>query len=171
MLTKADIEKYFLAEKQESLFFLILGAFAIVAAVSFYFFLKNNFFKGAAIPLLVIGLVQIIVGYSVYSRSDNQRIENVYAYDMNPNKLKTEELPRMRTVSKNFQLYRLIEITFLVIGVALAIYFKSNERKTFIVGLGITLAIQSAIMLGADYFAEKRGLVFQQQLENFAQGK
>jgi len=38
-------------------------------------------------------------------------------------------------------------------------------------GLGIGLTIQSTIMLGADYFAEKRGLVYQQQLENFAQGK
>jgi hypothetical protein len=171
MLTKADIEKYFFAAKQESLLFLIIGALAIVAAISFYFFLKNNFYKGAAVPLLVIGLVQMIVGYSVYSRSDNQRIDMVYAYDMNPHKLKTEELPRMITVNKNFQLYRWIEIVFLIIGAALAIYFKSDATKTFFMGLGIGLTIQSTIMLGADYFAEKRGLVYQQQLENFAQGK
>ena len=171
MLTKTDIEKYFFAEKHESLFFMIVGAVAILLAISFYVFLKNHFYKGAAIPLLLIGLVQVIVGYTVYARSDNQRIDNVYAYDMNPSKLKHEELPRIETVNKNFAIYRWVEIFFLIAGLILLFYFKGNEHKTLFLGLGLTLAIQSAIMLGADYFAEKRALIYQQQLESFAQQK
>jgi Mg2+/citrate symporter len=147
--------------------FLIVGIIAILLAITFYFFLKNNFYKGAAVPLLVIGLIQIIVGYTVYARSDKQRIDNVYAYDMNPGKLKNEELPRMQTVNKNFIIYRWIEIVFVVTGISLTIYFKGNQEKLFWFGLGITLAIQAALMFGADFFAEKRAKIYTEQLESF----
>jgi len=167
MFTKADIEKYFLAEKQGSLLFLILGVIAILLAVAFYFFLKNNFYKGAAIPLLVIGLIQVVAGYTVYARSDKQRIDNVYVYDMNPGKLRNEELPRMKTVNKNFLIYKWIEIALLITGIFLIIYFKSNEAKTFWFGLGVTLAIESVLMFSADFFAEKRAKIYTEQLEVF----
>src|SRR5437762_4412597 len=98
MFSKQDIEKYFLAEKQLGLLFIVVGAVAIVLAIIFFFLLKTSFYKGAAIPLLVIGLIQLIAGTTVYKRSDNDRIRNVYAYDMNPGQLKNEELPRMQAV-------------------------------------------------------------------------
>jgi membrane-associated phospholipid phosphatase len=171
MLTKTDIEKYFFAEKQESLLFIIIGVITILLAITFFFFLKNNFYKGAAVPLLVIGLVQAIVGYTVHARSDDQRIANVYAFDMNPGKLKNEELPRMKTVNRNFVIYRWVEITLALTGIALIFFYKDNTEKNFWFGLGITLTIQSVLMLGADYFAEKRAKIFTQQLESFMQKK
>ena len=66
------IYKYFIAEKQESLLFLIIGILAILLAIVFWFFIKSSpsFFKGAAIPLLAIGLIQLVVDYTVYSRTD-----------------------------------------------------------------------------------------------------
>ena len=88
MFTKADIEKYFNAEKQGSLLFLGIALAAIIAAAFVFFILKSNFNKGAAIPLLVFGLLLGAVGIAVYARSDNQRITTVYAYDKNPAKLK-----------------------------------------------------------------------------------
>ncbi len=88
MFTKADIEKYFNAEKAESLLFLGIGIAGIIVAVLFLFVLKTQFYKGAAVPLLLVGVVMGIVGYTVYTRSDGDRIRNVYAYDMNPGELK-----------------------------------------------------------------------------------
>ena len=126
MFTKADIEKYFLAEKNESLIFLIIGVTAILFAIGFFFFWKTNFAKGAAVPLLIIGLVQAAAGYVVYARSDNQRIDNVYAYDMNPAKLKNEELPRMKTVNRNFLIYRWVEILFVVTGLVLIFLYNKQ---------------------------------------------
>lgn len=168
MFTKTDIEKYFFAEKQESLFFLIIGLIAILLAISVYFFLKSNFYKGAAIPLLVIGLIQVVVGYTVYSRSDKQRIDNVYAFDMNPWKLKNGELQRMKTVNRNFIIYRWIEIALTITGIALVFCFRGENEKSFWLGLGIALTVQAAIMLRADYFAEKRAKVYMEQLKTFA---
>ena len=51
MLSKADIEKYFIAEKQESLVFLVIGMAAILLALIFYFTVKTQVYRGAAIPL------------------------------------------------------------------------------------------------------------------------
>ena len=48
MFSKADIEKYFIAEKTGGLVFAVAGAAAIVLALLFIFYLKANFYKGAA---------------------------------------------------------------------------------------------------------------------------
>ena len=167
MFTKTDIEKYFFAEKQESLVFLVIGVVAVLIAATFYFLLKNNLYKGAAIPLLIIGIIQVIVGYTVYGRTDGQRIDNVYAFDMNPGKLKNEELPRMEKVSRDFVIYRWLEIAFIAAGMVLIFYFRRNIERSFWLGFGLALALQAAIMLVADHFAEKRATVYTTQLRNF----
>jgi hypothetical protein len=171
MFTKADIEKYFTGEKQESLLFVFIGIAGIVTAIIFFFFLKTNFYKGAAIPLLLIGLLLGFVGYSVYKRSDSDRVRNVYAYDMNPAELKEKELPRMKTVMKNFVIYRYTEIFLLLLGAALYIYFIKDFKNDFWRGFGLALAIMALLALAADFFAEKRGKIYTKGIESFIQGK
>jgi hypothetical protein len=168
------IYRYFTGEKQESLLFLIVGIVAVLLAVVFWFFVKSNpnFFKGAAIPLLAIGLIQMVVGYSVYSRTDKQKADIAYNIGMEPvNYVKQTELPRMKTVMKNFVIYRWVEIAFIITGLVLIFLFKSNPDKSFWYGFGIALAIQAIIMLGADYFAEQRGKVYVNELEKIVSDK
>jgi hypothetical protein len=167
MLTKSDIEKYFIAEKQESLVFLVIGIVAIVLALVLYFIVKTQLCRGLAIPLLVLGLVQAIAGYSVYLRSDDQRISQVYAYDMNPDQLKTTELTRMRKVKSNFILYRWIEIGLVIAGIILIFWFRNNPAQVFWFGFGISLALMSAELFFADYIAEKRAVYYTALLEDF----
>lgn len=167
MFTKADIERYFVAEKQESLVFIVIGAVAILAAIAFYFFLKSSFLRGAAFPLLLIGIIQLTVGYTVYKRSDDDRVRNVYAYDMNPTQLKQDEIPRMEKVNRNFVIYRWIELALLVVGLILSFTFGQNPGRSFWYGFGIALSIQALIMLTADYMAEKRALEYTRGLKAF----
>jgi hypothetical protein len=167
MLTKADIEKYFIAEKQESLVFLVIGIAAIVLALIFYFAAKTQIYRGAALPLLILGLMQAIAGYTVYIKSDDQRISQVYAYDMNPDQLKTVELTRMRKVKTNFLIYRWIEIGVFIAGLVLIILFRNQPTKNFWLGFGISLTIMSAELFIADFIAEKRGVHYTSLLEEF----
>ena len=167
MFTKADIEKYFNAEKSESGLFMMIGITGIVLAIIFFFFLKTGFYKGAAIPLFIIGLILGIVGFTVYKRSDDDRIRNVYAYDMNPSDLKEKEIPRMKTVMQNFIIYRWIEIALLIIGLGLYIYFVRDIRHDFWRGFGLGLAVMALSALAADYFAEKRGHIYLDGLISF----
>ena len=148
--------------------FLIIGIAAILLAVVFWFFIKSNpsFFKGAAIPLMAIGLIQMVVGYTVYSRTDKQKKDIAYNIGIEPvSFVKQTELPRMEKVMTNFVIYRWVEIAFIITGLVLIFLFKSNPDKSFWYGLGIGLAIQAVIMLGADYFAEKRGKVYTEELK------
>jgi drug/metabolite transporter (DMT)-like permease len=171
MLTKSDIEKYFIAEKQESLVFLIFGIVAIVLAILFYFTGKTHIYKGAAIPLLLLGLIQTGAGYAVYIKSDDQRISQVYAYDMNPDELKTTELTRMRKVNMNFLVYRWIEVGAVATGIILIILFRKQPDKSFWLGFGIALAIMALILFFADYIAEKRAVHYVELLESFNAGR
>lgn len=165
------IYKYFIAEKQESLLFLIVGIAAIMLGIIFLIFIKSNpsFYKGAAIPLLAIGIIQCVVGFTVYSRSNSQMKEVSYNIGMEPVAYtKTQELPRMKTVMKNFAIFRWAEIALILAGVVLVFLFRSNPDRSFWYGLGITLAIQAFLMLGADFFAEQRGHVYVKELNNLA---
>jgi hypothetical protein len=167
MLTKVDIEKYFIAEKQESLVFLIIGISAIVLALIFYFGVKSNLYRGAALPLLVLGLVQAIAGYTVYVRSDDQRVSQVYAYDMNPDQLKTVELTRMRRVKANFKIYRWVEIGAIIAGFVLFFIFRGQAEKNYWIGFGIALMLMALELFIADLIAEKRAEKYVALLETF----
>ena len=168
------IYKYFIVEKQESLLFLIVGIAAVLLTAIFWFFIKSDpsLFKGAAIPLLAIGLIQIVVGYSVYSRTDKQKADIAYNIGMEPVAyVKQTEQPRMKTVMKNFVIYRWVEIAFIITGLILIFLFKSNPDKSFWYGFGVALAIQAVIMLGADFFAEKRGKIYINNLDEIINHK
>ena len=167
MLTKADIEKYFIAEKQESLVFLVIGLLAIILALIFYTVVKTQISRGAALPLLVLGLIQAIAGYAVYVTSDDQRVGLVYAYDMNPDQLKTVELARMQKVNTNFIIYRWVEISALIAGIVLIILFRDLSEKNFWLGFGISLTLMAAELFTADFIAEKRAVHYTSQLEEF----
>ena len=167
MFTKADIEKYFVAEKQESMLFLLAGILAIALALLFLFLIRGNFYKGAAIPLLLVGVIQIMAGYTVYKRCDDDRSRIVYAYDMNPGQLKQEELPRMEKVNRNFIVYRRVEIIALLAGIGLIVYFRSKPGGQFWFGLGLTLAIEAAILLGADFVAAQRAELYTKGIKTF----
>jgi hypothetical protein len=167
MLTKTDIEKYFIAEKQESLVFMVIGLIAVLLALIFYFMIKSPSYRGSAQPLLILGLIQAIAGYSVYVKSDDQRISQVYAYDMNPDQLKTVELTRMRKVTANFKIYRLVEIIAFITGLLLIFFYRNAPEKLFWLGFGISLTVMAAELFIADYIAEKRAVQYVELLEAF----
>jgi hypothetical protein len=169
MLSKADIEKYFMAEKQESLVFLVIGLAAVVLALVFHFMIRSPVYRGAAIPLVLLGLVQAFAGYSVYEKSDDQRIGQVYAYDMNPDQLKTTELTRMRRVKTNFLIYRWVEIGAILTGLFLFFLFRGVSGKPYWLGFGVALTLMAAELFIADFIAEKRAVQYINGLEVFNQ--
>ena len=152
MFSKTDIEKYFIAEKNESILLIIIGIAAIVLAIIFFFFIKTNWHKGTAIPFFIIGIMHLVAGYTVYQRSDADRRQNVYAYDMNPSTLKVKEIPRMETVNKNFVIYRYTEIFLLLAGIFLFVYFRNDSTKAFLDWAGCCACYRSGHKSGCGLF-------------------
>jgi hypothetical protein len=171
MFTKTAIESYFVGEKQESLFFLLVGIIAVGLAIYLFFIHKGPLQKGIAIPLLLIGIIQIIVGYTVWARSDRQRIDMVYAFDMNPTAIEQQEIPRMEKVMQDFKMYRTVEIILLVVAIGLVVFFREKADHRFWLGVGLGLAVQAALMLGADYFAALRGKTYLNHMQQWIQNK
>jgi hypothetical protein len=158
-MTIQDINKYFLAEKYESLFFIIFGLLAFALSIYGLFFLKTKFWYDGAIPLILVGLIQVVVGTTVYLRSDADIVRANEYLTKERSKFKTEELPRMEIVNKNFDSYRNIEIILAVVGL-LVVFFNYKETESFWFGLGMMLTIQSLAMLGLDFFVEQRADIY-----------
>jgi hypothetical protein len=146
------IKNYFNAEKAESLLFMGFGILAIILSVYFFFYLKDSFWKGLAIPLVFFSIVQIVIGITIFTRSpkDNLKVENVLKYE--PQKIQTEEIPRMEKVLKNFVYYRYFEIAMILLGVILMF---SLSKYGFWKGFGLGLFIQCAILLSLDFLPKK----------------
>ncbi len=166
MFTKADIEKYFIAEKTESFTMIIIGVVAIILAVIFFFYLKTNWYKGFAIPFIIIGLLHLTAGYTMYKSCDERRKQNVYAYDMNPDQLKNSELPRMEKVRNNLKTFKALEVVLLLLGIGLFFYFRHNIDNTFWAGLGVALAIEAAITFGFHFIGDKNATKYANGLQS-----
>lgn len=147
---------YFKAEKAEALVFITAGLAATAYTAWAYFMSPSNpdFYRGMAIPVAVVGLIQLIVGGTVFFRSDSQMDTADVLYLRDKKAFTEAELPRMTGVMRNFRWYRWTEIGFILTGLALIF---THEQPDFWKGIGAGLALQGGIMLLLDFFAEKRG--------------
>ena len=157
--------KYFNGERAESFLFLALGIVGVVIS-SYLFSLKvSSYWKGFAIPFIMVSVLEIIVGISLIYRSPKDIIR-VEDYIKNEQiKIKTEEIPRMEKVMKNFVVYRYVEIALIFIGAILYFAFANSD---FWRGLGLGLLIQASIVLTLDYFAERRGFIYLEYLNSIS---
>jgi hypothetical protein len=157
-----QIEKYFNAEKYESVLFVLVGIVAIALAAYFFIKVKQPFYNGMAYSIIAFALIQIVVGSTVWIRSpkDIERVSQIVKTEKS--KIQTEEILRMEIVMKKFDTYRWVEIALLLVGGFMFLYFIQD---TFLEGIGLGLAIQSAFMLFLDFFAESRGKVYLEYLQ------
>lgn len=161
------IHRYFVAEKQESILFLLVGLAGVAAGIILFFFVRSHqsFYRGAAIPLFLLGWILAIVGYTVFARSDQQRIDVAYYAGLNTAAfVRNDELPRMEKVMRSFVVYRWVEIGLFLAGIGLYLYFMRDIRHDFWRGFGLALALMALLALGADFFAERRGAAYTREL-------
>jgi hypothetical protein len=152
-----EMENYFKLEKAESLLFIGFGIVAIIIAAYFILGIKQSAYTGAAISITLIALIQLVVGTTVYFRSDKDIVRVEKMIKEQPLQLKTEEQPRMEVVMKNFLIYRYVEIALMLLGIVLMMFFRHSEPLSLWYGFGWGLFIQSGVMLLLDFFAERRG--------------
>lgn len=155
------IKTYFTAEKSESLIFMAIGIITISFSAYVLFKWSDSFYKGFAIPVILIGLIQLVVGNTVYFRTDKQIQDLEALYQRDKVAFAEAERPRMETVMKNFTLYKKVEVAFVVIGLIL-IFLSST--KEFWLGVGVGMLLQGALMLTADIFAERRGTSYRHEI-------
>ena len=158
-----DMSSYFVAEKQESVIFVVVGLLAI--GLSIWLWMNGHRLKSMAYPLVIIALMQIVVGGTVYLRTDTQVSTLSIQFQTDPEALKAEEGTRMQSVMKNFSSYKSIEMLLLIVGVGMIAFL---QRYDVAAGIGVGLVLQAAFTLTLDIFAEARGADYLSAVQGIA---
>jgi len=158
-----NMNSYFVAEKQESVIFMAVGLLAI--GLSVWLWMNGHRLKSMAYPLVVIGLMQMVVGGTVYLRTDSQVSTLIAQLQVNPAAAKAAETTRMQTVMKNFSIYKSIEMLLLIIGLGMIAFVQRHDMAA---GIGVGLVLQAAFTLTLDLFAEARGADYLSAVQGIA---
>jgi membrane protein implicated in regulation of membrane protease activity len=104
---------YFQAEQLESLLFLAVGVIALAASAGLWWGRRSPQARGCAVALAAVAAIQVTVGATIYARTpgDLARVQAQMQGDRA--RILSDEVPRMRTVMRNFEIYRWIEIALL----------------------------------------------------------
>ncbi len=160
------IVKYFNGEKAESYLFIIIGVIALTMALYFFFAFKTSFWKGVAIPFVMVALLEFVVGYTIVTRSPKDLVRVETFITKEPLKIQTEEIPRMEKVLNNFVIFRYVEIALIIVGIVL---MYSSMNDTFWRGIGLGLFVQASVVLSLDFFAERRGHIYVAYLKDLVE--
>lgn len=155
-LMDARMVDYLDAERTESKLFVGLGALSIAGGAAALAASDRDFLRGASLPLMGVGLIQLAVGGGVWWRTEDQKAHLHSLLVADPTRFVSEESARMKIVNDNFVIYRWAELGLLGAGVATSVV-GSKVNEDFVTGVGVGLAFQSAVMLALDFFAERRG--------------
>ncbi len=157
------IQSYFQAEKLGGFIAMAIGIAACAVGGGVLLSAGAPFYTGLSIPLVVIGIVQIMVGATVARRSDFQADDLEKLRADSPAEFRRLESARMEAVLRNFVRIKWVEVVFIVLGLAIILL---NQELNFTKGLGVGMFAQGAIMLSFDFFAEKRGREYAAFVQN-----
>ncbi len=149
------IDNYFFQEKIESLIFIILGLISISVALFFFTIIKYSLYKGVACVFLLIGFFQFCVGITVFNKALNDRDGVETLVIKKTQTINNNELTCMPKVVNSFWHYKLIEITFIVLGFFMFLKFKKLTQQ-FYKGIGLGLVIQGSILFVLNLVAQSR---------------
>ncbi|HYG61400.1 MAG TPA: hypothetical protein VEL74_02360 [Thermoanaerobaculia bacterium] len=147
--------QYFSGEKRESVLFIAAGVLAIIASVVLLW--KGSPLRGMAYPLIAIALIQLVVGWTVFARTDGQTRSLHTHLQGDPGGYAAAELARMDKVQRSFQIYKVIEIVLMAAGVA-GLFLLRDRQTLYAVSRG--LALQAGLMLAFDLAAERRADIY-----------
>jgi hypothetical protein len=101
--TPVFIADYFATEKLQSLLFMAVGAVAIAWAGRLL--RRRSPLRGMAGPLVAVALIQLVVGASVYLRTEGQVTGLTRQLQEQPAAFRADEGARLRTVITRFERY------------------------------------------------------------------
>ena len=145
------LQIYFVGEKREAFVILVTGILAV--ALSGFLLATKDSYRGMAVPLLLIGLLEVGVGGAVFGRTNAQVATLEADLARAPQATTRRELERMRIVMRTFAIVKIVELVIFALGVALTYTMRRNE---FAFAAGVGCVAQASVILLFDLFAERR---------------
>ena len=151
-----NIEKYFLEDRTQLGVGVLLSIFSFIVAL-FLFASKNVLYKGMTYGIIPLTLILFSVCVFLFFRTPNDMKKVKTFYTEMPSKMKTDELPRMEKVLKNFDWIIKTEVCFIIIGAALFLLFAKND---LLKGITIGVTAEAAILFIFDSIETERAKIY-----------
>lgn len=138
----------------------------LMLAWAIFLYRKSTaFHKGMAYPIFVLSPALLLICVAIILRSpmDLERVANYLQHA--PEKISSDELPRMQKVMVNFDYIEYIELGIIVLGACMRIFLR---KKSLWAGMGLGLMVQALLLLAFDLLAEKRGASYLAFLMQFS---
>ena len=149
-----DMTDYFEGEKNAGRTGMALGIGSLIGG-TYLLATGDDRPRGVAISVMTIGLAQLIVGSTIFFRTDGQLATLTKQLRADPSAYFAEELARMEGVNFGFSIYKWIELALLGGGAGLGVW-GAKQDKPLVEGIGIGIAMQATLTLLFDIVAEKR---------------
>lgn len=159
------LHAYFRGEKLEALWFILpMGPLLLALALVALKVERGGFAWGVAVPCALFGLVALVTGGVVASRTDAQVAALERRYTEAPAAMAQAELPRMEQVNADFRRYFVGFAALAAVGLALVTAVQSGWAR----GLGPALLLIGALGFLVDGFASRRAVPYTAALEALA---
>jgi hypothetical protein len=147
------MQAYFEGERAEAVLIFMMGVAAIGLSLVLLSRYGGPLIRGLTIPLMLVGLIQLVVGGTVFTRTPAQAAALSQQLKSAPQAYRAAETARMATVMKSFTTYKIIEVVFIVVGLLGTLFVT----QSLWLGIAMGMLVQGAVMLPLDIVAEGRG--------------
>lgn len=162
---RAAMQSYFEQEKTAAL--IGIGGAIVAGGTGGYLVTQGDMAKGIGFSLIGVGAIGLVVGGSVYFRTDSQLEKLEKQLETNPGDYKKFEGARMQRVVTQFTVLKIAELSILAGGIATTIV-GVTQRADLTTGIGIGLGIDAVLLLLFDYFADVRATTYLKQIQDFS---
>ena len=148
------MERYFHGERDEGYAWMAAGDASLVAGGALLA-QGSGIARGLSYPLLAVGAIQLVAGLSSLARSDGRLDDLRRRSALDPRAVREGEGKRIERLNFLFKVIRYTEYSLLGLG-AVGAAVGAGIREDQLLGAGLGLAEEAALMLTLDHFAEQR---------------
>ena len=148
---ESAVARYFAGERRGAAVFLAAGLAAVGLALGLA--TRPTPYRGMIPPLGLLGLVEVVVGATVFLRTPRQVEALRVGLRAAEDGARSRERDRMHRVIASFRLYKVVETVLLTAGLTLMMLFP---RHTPLYAAGLGCLLQASVLLVLDRLAERR---------------
>jgi hypothetical protein len=123
--------------------------------------------SAVAWPLMGVGLVLAIGGVGYLRQVTDKQQRSLPLLERDPAAYKREESASIHTTATRYRVYRGVEVSLLLVGVAMALYGAATMRAT-ILGIGLGLALEALGAFTIDSFGAFHTATYGREVALFA---
>lgn len=164
-LMRERLTRYFEGEQRTGVFAAGFGLLSVGAGIGVWA-TGGRLERGAAVPLWVMGTLQLALGLALSLRTPHQVKRLDAQLTGAPGDFASAERERMHRVNSRWWLYRAVEVSAAFSGILVAGVGGATDTSAA-VGVGFALVGEALVMLLIDHFAEARAGEYESALLGF----